>query len=791
MKTRQIFLLVSVFISLQLTAQPAGRTNFDAGWKFHLGDIAGAEKNNFPDQSWRLLDLPHDWSIEGSFRPDNPSGHQGGLLPGGIGWYRKSFELSEIAGKKYFIVLDGVYKNSTVFINGHSLGTRPYGYATFQYDLTSYLVKGTNQLAVKVDNSKQPDSRWYTGAGIYRHVWMVETSEIYVPQWGTFVTTPKVTEKEATVNIEATVENDSGEKASLRIEFSLLDPSGKEVAKQSQNAKAEPASKIAVKSSLRVLSPKLWDLQNPSLYKLYTRIYAGKELKDTYTTTVGIRSIAFTADKGFFLNGNPVKILGVCNHHDLGPLGAALNDRALERQLELLKSMGCNGIRCSHNLMAPELLDMCDRMGFLVMDETFDCWYIGKDAAPFGFQNYFREWAEREITDMVLRDRNHPSVILWSIGNEIKEQWFPGSTNGEELARQLTATVKKYDTTRFTTSAFNFVRDAEKKGMTAAVDVVGFNYMIDAYDEIKSKHPEWLYIASETTSQFDSRGIYHLPADTIAKTFPDGQTSAFDNAGGGTTCEEAWKAVKERPWMSGMYIWTGFDYMGEPSPYEKVAVSSYFGIFDLCGFPKDSYYFYKSQWTNEPVLHLLPHWNWKEGREIDVVAYTNCDEVRLYLNEKLLGTKTFKETKKMSLQWKVPFAPGILRAEGYLEGKLVAKDKVQTAGEAARIEMTADRPAINASGTDLSFVTVKITDEKLVMVPDADNLLHFDIEGEGRIVGVGNGNAMSLEPAKGKERRAFSGMCLVIIQGTGKKGSIVLKASSSGLPEERITLSNN
>ncbi len=791
MKTRQIFFFLCYILSLQLNAQPAGRVNFDASWKFHLGDLAGAEMSSFQDQNWRALDLPHDWSIEGSFRPDNPSGHQGGLLPGGIGWYRKKFEVSNIEGNKYFIVMDGVYKNSTVFINGHSLGTRPYGYATFQYDLTPYLVKGENLLSVKVDNSKQPDSRWYTGAGMYRHVWLVKTSEIYVPQWGTFVTTPKVSEKEATVNVDAAINNDSKERASLRIEFSLVDNSGKVVAKQTQNAKVGPASKITVKSSLKVLSPQLWDLQNPSLYKLYTNIYTGKELKDTYTTTVGIRSIAFTADKGFFLNGNPVKILGVCNHHDLGPLGAALNDRALERQLELLKSMGCNGIRCSHNLMAPELLELCDKMGFLVMDETFDCWYIGKDAAPFGFQNYFKDWAEREITDMVLRDRNHPSVILWSIGNEIKEQWFPGSTNGEELARELTAAIKKYDTTRYTTSAFNFIRDAEKKGMTAAVDVVGFNYSIDAYDEIKAKHPDWFYIASETTSQFDSRGIYHFPADTIAKTFSDGQTSAFDNAGGGTTCEEAWKAVKERPWMSGMYIWTGFDYMGEPAPYEKIAVSSYFGIFDLCGFPKDSYYFYKSQWTKEPMVHLLPHWNWKAGQAIDVVAYTNCDEVKLFLNDKPLESKALKESKKLSLQWKVPFAPGVLRAEGYIGGKLVATDKEQTAGDAARIGLTADRSSIKASGTDLSFITVKITDSNGVMVPDADNLIHFDIEGEGKIVGVGNGNPMSLEPAKGKERRAFSGMCLVVVQGSGKKGIIALTASSPGLQDEKITLVNN
>ena len=787
-------ILTSIILLLYLTgpklsAQSASRENFDAGWKFHPGDIPKAEQSGFDDQKWRSLNLPHDWSIEGSFRPDNPSGHQGGLLPGGIGWYRKRFELKNRTGRKFFIDFDGVYKNSTVYINGQILGTRPYGYATFQYDLTPFIREGENLIAVKVDNSRQPDSRWYTGAGIYRHVWLESSSEIYVNHWGTFITTPKISPREANVNVVTTIVNDSKEKSNLKVVASVIDNSGMEVTTQTQSCKILPDSKIELNTALKVSAPKLWDLQNPNLYRLVTSVFQGQELKDKYITTFGIRTITFRADSGFFLNGKNTKILGVCNHHDLGSLGSALNDRALQRQLELLKTMGCNGIRCSHNLMAPELLELCDKMGFLVMDETFDCWYIGKDAAPYGFQNYFKDWHEREITDMVLRDRNHPSVILWSIGNEIKEQWFPGSTNGGELARELVATIKKNDPTRFTTSAFNFSRDAEKKGMTAAVDVVGFNYTIDAYDEFKKNHPDWLYIASETTSQFDSRGVYHFTLDSIVRTFSDCQTSAFDDAGGGTTHEEAWQAVKERPYMSGMYIWTGFDYIGEPAPYEKQAVSSYFGIFDLCGFPKDAYYFYKSQWTKEPMVHLLPHWNWKEGQMIDVIAYTNCDEVKLFLNDKPLETKDFTNTKKLSLRWKVPFALGQLKAEGYIKGKLVANDIVKSANDPAKIELSADRATIHADGKDLSFITVKITDDQGTLVPEADNLVHFEIQGEGRIVGVGNGNAMSIEPAKGNERRAFSGMCQVIIQSSGKKGNIILKASSPGFADEKITLS--
>ena len=792
MKRKNTTIIFLVWLSaIQLFAQPSGRENFDANWKFHLGDVPDGEKIDFTDQKWRSLDLPHDWSIEGNFRPDNPSGHQGGLLPGGIGWYRKKFDINDPIERKYFIVIDGAYKNSTVYINGHPLGTRPYGYATFQYDMTPYIQKGENVLAVKVDNSKQPDSRWYTGAGIYRHVWLITSSPIYIGQWGTFVTTPKISEREATVNVTTTIFNDNQVKADLKISSTVIDPSGKEVAVQMQSGKAALNSNTILNSTIKVNKPQLWDIQHPNLYSLITKVFQGKILKDTYTTTFGIRSLAFKADSGFFLNGKNVKILGVCNHHDLGSLGSALNDRALERQLELLKSMGCNGIRCSHNLMAPELLDLCDKMGFLVMDETFDSWYIGKDAAPYGFQNYFKDWHEREITDMVLRDRNHPSIIFWSIGNEIKEQWFPKSTNGGEIARELVATIKKYDLTRFTTSAFNFIRDAEPKGMTVAVDVVGFNYSIDAYDEIKQKHPDWFYLASETTSQFDSRGVYHFTLDTLVKTFPDCQASAFDDAGGGTTHEEAWLAVKNRPWMSGMYIWTGFDYMGEPSPYQQQAVSSYFGIFDLCGFPKDSYFFYKSQWTKEPMIHLLPHWNWKEGQMVDVVAYTNCDEVKLYLNNQPLETKNFTNTKKLSLRWKVPFKSGVLKAEGYLNGKLVATEIVRTANDPAKVNLTADRSTIHADGKDLSFITVKITDENGTLVPDSDNLIHFEIEGEGKIVGVGNGNPMSLEPAKGTERRAFSGMCQVIVQSTGKKGHILVKASSLGLQQGIISLITN
>lgn len=788
LKSIAVLLLLCCALAQRTVAQPGGRENFDAQWKFHLGDVVHAERPSFSDNEWRAVDLPHDWSIEGDFKPENPSGHQGGLLPGGIGWYRKKFTVDDIKDKKRYIVFDGVYKCSTVYLNGKALGSRPYGYATFQYDMTDLIQKGENVLAVKVDNSKQPDSRWYTGAGIYRHVWLVTTSPVHVAPWGTFVTTPKVSSREALVQVATDICNDSQVALNLRIVSTIMDPAGKKVAEKIRTTAAAAQGKISLSEQIKIKSPHLWDVQHPNLYTLVSTVYKGQELQDSYTTPFGIRSISFRADSGFYLNGRNVKILGVCNHHDLGSLGAALNDRALERQLELLKSMGCNGIRCSHNVMAPELLDLCDRMGFLVMDEAFDCWYIGKDAAPFGFQNYFKEWHERETIDMVLRDRNHPSVILWSIGNEIKEQWFPGSSNGGEIARELVGIIKKYDNTRFTTSAFNFIRDAEKKGMTAAVDVVGFNYSIDAYDEIRQRHPDWLYIASETSSQFDTRGVYHFTLDSLVRTFKDCFTSAYDDAGGGTTDEKAWQAVKSRPYMAGTYVWTGFDYLGEPSPYENVGISSNFGIFDLCGFAKDSYYFYKSQWTEAPMVHLLPHWNWRDGEMVDVVAYSNCDEVRLYLNDRPLESKSFAQTDKLSLRWRVPFEAGTLRAEGFRNGRAAASCSVKTAGDAARIELAVDRNRIKADGKDLAFVTVKITDKAGTMVPTADHLVFFTLKGDGTIAGVGNGNPISVEPCKGRQRRAFNGMCLVIIQGSSRQGAITLQASAIGLPDETLTI---
>ncbi len=812
MKASHIILfLIFCLLTPSLSAQSAGRENFDSGWKFRLGDLNGAESASFDDHTWRTLDLPHDWSIEGSFKPDNPATNAAAALPGGIGWYRKTFSVTDTKTKHQFIRFDGVYMNSTVWVNGHQLGNRPFGYSTFEYDMTPYLLEGSNVVAVKVDNSLQPNSRWYSGSGIYRHVWLTSTSPVHVSLWGTYVTTPNVSEKVSRVQVETAVSNEKQEKTMVRIISSILDKNGKKVASQVQMAKIEPNTQLKINTNLKVDGPQLWSIEHPYLYRLASEVYEGKELRDTYYTTFGIRSIQFRSDSGFFLNNKWVKVKGVCMHHDLGYLGTALNTRALIRQLEILKSMGCNGIRTSHNPPSPDLLDLCDQMGFVVMDEAFDVWNLEK--MKYDYHIYFKAWHEKDLSDMVLRDRNHPSVFLWSIGNEIPEKNHT-KYGGAAIAKELDGIIKRYDSTRFTTSAFAGVWRADTTFMSDKVDVIGINYTVERYAEEKAKHPDGFFIASETTSSLSDRGIYHFPADSAMKPTPDLHCSSFDNRGtyydrpATMITQTTWRAVRETPYVAGLFIWTGFDYFGEPA-YPFPSISSSYGIVDLCGFPKDVFYFYKSQWTNEPVLHLFPHWNWKAGQLVDVIAYTNCDEVKLYLNDKLIGEQVFANTKihyktnqwdkpidlgegqKLSLDWKVPFVPGTLMAEGYKNGKLILTDVVKTAGDPSKIEMVADRSTIAADGKDLSYITVKIKDKNGTFVPTGDNLIHFDLEGEGQIVGVGNGDPVSLEPARGNERSAFSGMCQVIIRSTHQSGKIILKASSLGLSEEKITIISN
>lgn len=774
---------------------------FNKAWRFNLGDVQNGHNPALVDSQWRFLDLPHDWSIEGQFSENNPAGTGGGALPGGIGWYRKTFSIPESnKGKLTFIQFDGVYRNSEIWINGHYLGKRPYGYSSFEYELTPFLKYDSdkNVLAVKVDNSQQPNSRWYSGSGIYRNVWLVTTEKVFVDHWGTFVTTPEVSEQSAEISIKTKVRNALEQNQPITLRTVLVDKNGNEVAATMSDGVVPKDSVYEIVQNLAVKNPQLWSIENPVLYKAVTTVECGGIASDEYRTTFGIRTFKFDSAKGFFLNGKHLKILGVCDHHDLGCLGAAINTRALQRQLELLKEMGCNAIRTSHNPPAPELLDLCDKMGFIVMDEAFDMWM--KEKTKYDYHLYFAEWHRRDLEDMVLRDRNHPCVFIWSIGNEIVEQWDHKDSSGTVIAKELAGIIKSLDTTRPITSNCNDQSPDNPIIRSGALDLIGYSYAQNDYHLFPTTYPGKKLIGSETTSALETRGHYDMPSDSIRRWpirwdlpfttgNPDNTVSAYDNVSApwGATHEEAWRLVKKYDFVSGMFIWTGFDYLGEPTPYGWPSRSSYFGIMDLAGFPKDVYYMYQSEWTNKPVLHIFPHWNWNKGDTIDVWAFTNCEEVELFLNGKSLGTQK-KAGEELHLMWHVPFESGTLKAIGRISGKETLSDEVRTAGAPAKVVLQPDRKVIAADGRDLSFVTVKVLDDKGTLVPDTANLVHFKISGNGKIAGVDNGSEIDHDPFKADYRKAFNGLCLVVVQSSERAGEIQLTAASDGLKGSEITI---
>jgi len=771
--------------------------NFNKDWKFYLGNAVGASDPDYNDSEWRNLNLPHDWSIEGEFKQDNPATPGGGALPGGIGWYRKNFILSDQdKDKLVFVDFDGIYQNSEVWINGHYLGKRPYGYISFRYELTPYLIygDGKNVLAVKVDNSKQPNSRWYSGSGIYRNVWLVMTNKVFIDHWGTVITTPRIDENSALVSVMTTVQNVLPQPQAIHLKTEIVNSDGIPVASFFSEEEVPNNSLKEILHEIEVSNPILWSVENPYLYKVITSIESSGSVTDKYETDFGIRYFSFDNQKGFSLNGKPMKLYGVCNHHDLGCLGSAINTRALERQLEILKEMGCNSIRTSHNPPAPELLDLCDKMGFLVMDEAFDMWK--KQKTPYDYHLYWDEWHVRDLEDFIKRDRNHPSVFIWSIGNEIGEQ---RDTSGIRMAKELASIVKNLDKTRPITSGCDFPEPGNYIIKSGALDLIGYNYHQDHFGEFPEQFPGQKFIASETTSALATRGYYDMPSDSIrvwpirwdkpAPANPDHTCSAYDNCHvpWGSTHEDAWKMIKKYDFLSGMYIWTGFDYLGEPTPYGWPSRSSYFGIVDLAGFPKDSYYLYKSEWTEESVLHIFPHWNWNVGDTIDVWAYTSCDEAELFLNGRSLGVR-HKEEDVFHLVWRVPWEPGELKAIGKDPGKDLLEKTIKTAGEPSKLVLSADRSVINPDGSDLSFITVKITDENGIVVPNANNHIQFKIEGTGTLVGVDNGLQTSHEPFKADNRDAFNGLCLVVVQSLEKAGVITLTATSQGLESASLDI---
>ncbi|MFT2009955.1 beta-galactosidase GalB [Pontibacter sp. 13R65] len=786
------------------TAESSARSHadFTKNWTFHLGDQPGAQEPGFSDASWRKLNLPHDWSVEGSFSESNPAGTGGGALPGGTGWYRKAFTVNEAdKGKVFYIDFDGVYMNSEVWINGKYLGKRPNGYISFRYDLTPHLHYGDTQnvIAVKVDNSQQPNSRWYSGSGIYRNVWLTTVNPVHVAQWGTYVTTPQVNEQSASVAISTKITNRSGQSGSITLSNVVYDASGKEVMRVKSDAIPLQGEEQEVSQELTIQNPKLWSVEEPYLYKVVTLVEQEGQVVDNYETPLGLRYFNFDAEKGFSLNGKSMKILGVCNHHDLGALGAAINTRALERQLEILREMGVNGIRTAHNPPAPELLDLCDKMGFIVMDEVFDMWK--KEKSKFDYSHSWDEWHEQDLRDFVLRDRNHPSIFIWSIGNEIPEQWGP---EGTPIAKELASIVKSLDTTRPITAALNepYLHNSIYK--SGELDLVGFNYHHQDFEKFPQSFPGQKFIATETTSALATRGSYDMPSDSIRRwpykwdePFTDGNkdltVSAYDNVSApwGSTHEETWKLIKKHDYLSGMYIWTGFDYLGEPTPYGWPARSSYFGVVDLAGFPKDAYYMYKSEWTTEPVLHVFPHWNWQPSKTVDVWAYyNNADEVELYLNGTSLGIKK-KQGDELHVMWRVPYQPGTLKAVSRKGEEEVLTKEISTAGAAARLVLQVDRDNIKANGKDLAFVTVRIEDKNGNLVPRADNLVHFKVEGKATIAGVDNGLQTSMEPFKADKRKAFNGLCLAILQAQEEAGTVQLTATSAGLESAVVAIKLN
>ncbi|RXK83800.1 glycoside hydrolase family 2 TIM barrel-domain containing protein [Filimonas effusa] len=790
------FFLVSAQAALTSVAhaQHKARVLLTTGWQFFL-DSTG-KLTQMPDNTatWLNVQLPHDWSIEGSFSDKHPATPGGGALPGGTGWYRKEFITpANAVGKELYIEFDGIYQNSEVWINGHSLGIRPNGYISFRYAISRFLKPAPqkNLLVVKADNAKQPNSRWYSGSGVYRNVWLTTTGKIAVDQWGTFVTTPQVSRTQASVHITTTLRNTSGKPQHVTLITQVLNPDGKELT-QLKDTLYVTTDSLIVSHSLLVKHPLLWSDETPYMYKLLTKLQYNRS-EEVYITPFGIRSFYFDAAKGFFLNNRPLKIKGVCNHHDLGCLGAAINTRAMERQLELLKAMGCNGIRTSHNPPAPELLDLCDKMGFIVMDEAFDMWEKQKN--PFDYHLDFKEWHRKDLQDLVKRDRNHPSVFIWSIGNEIGEQWGTGAdTSGRTIARTLAGIVRSLDTTREIVTANNEIQPFNNLILSNASDLIGYNYNHWKWDSFFHAWPGKKMIVTESVSALATRGHYDkIPSDSIRrwpeawdKPFTKGNpgftVSAYDNVSApwGSTHEETLKLFLRMQHVSGMYVWTGFDYLGEPTPYTWPARSSYFGILDLAGFPKDVYYLYQSMWTNKPVLHLLPHWNWNNNDTIDVVAYyNNADEVELFLNNTSLGIR--KKDTSLHVKWRVPFAPGTLKAVARKDGRTVLQQERRTAGAPHALRLIADRTSIGANSRDLSFITVQVIDDKGNIVPDADIHVNFKVAGEGKLIAVDNGSPVSHSSFKAPYCNTLNGLCLAVIQSNDRAGVVTLTAEAADL----------
>ncbi|MBO9595552.1 MAG: DUF4982 domain-containing protein [Niabella sp.] len=769
---------------------PRGVIDFNKGWRFRLGDAASWKEPAFNDSAWRQLNLPHDWSIEGRFDSTHPAGNAGGALPGGTGWYRKTFTLDGVtAGNNIRIEFDGVYRDAEVWINGHYLGKWPYGYTSFDYDLTPYIRRGgqKNTVAVRVDNSRQPNSRWYTGSGIYRNTRLVITGKIAFERWGTFVYTTRDDRGQVEFNATSAVLNLAARKSAIKVTCLLFDPSGRQIAVVNGTPEAATGG-FRFKTALK--DPALWSVTTPRLYKAVFKIFDGIQQTDEWSTTFGVRYFAFDAQKGFSLNGIPMKIKGVCMHHDLGALGAAFNRSAARRQLRIMQEMGVNAIRTAHNPPDPQFLDLCDEMGFLVMDESFDMW--AKKKNKYDYYSDFPQWHRRDLEHMVKRDRNHPSVFMWSIGNEIREQF---DATGITLAKELVDIVKTLDTTRPVTCALSENRpDKNFIYQSGALDVIGLNYHIEAYEDFPKNYPGEKFIATENVSGLATRGYYDGPADSL-RLWPssskfkfvengnaDYTVSAYDNVAAywGSTHEQTWRIIKKHDYLSGLFVWSGFDFLGEPVPYPYPARSSYYGIVDLAGFPKDVYYMYQSEWTNKPVLHIAPHWNWKSGQTVDVkVYYSQADEAELFLNGRSLGVQHKSDTA-FHVLWRVPFEPGELKVVSRRNGKIFRERYVRTAGAPAQIALEIENRVLQFNKDDYAFVTIRILDKDGNLVPDAQNEVRVATTPVTKVVAMDNGYQADLRPFQTDRRGVYNGLGLAVLKGL-KKGRSVITVTSPGL----------
>lgn len=805
------FYLITMGFCLALNLH-AQRSEYllEKGWKFTKGEVSNAEMPAFNDAKWETVDIPHDWAIFGPFDKNNDlqnvavtqnfetqaslkTGRTGGLPYVGIGWYRTTFHSTP--GKQTTLIFDGAMSEARVFVNGKEACFWPCGYNSFYCDVTSLVNEDgkNNTLAVRLENRPQ-SSRWYPGAGLYRNVHVVTTEKIHVPVWGTQITTPYVKDEYASVCLRTTILNAG--KTELTVVTDIMDADGQVVSTKTNKGVINHGQPFT--QNFIVERPKLWSPETPVLYKAVSKIYSGDTLLDTYSTRFGIRTIEYIADKGFYLNGKRRKFQGVCNHHDLGPLGAAINVAALRHQLTLLKEMGCDAIRTSHNMPAPELVELCDEMGFMMMLEPFDEWDIAK--CDNGYHRFFNEWAEKDMVNMLRQYRNNPCVVMWSIGNEVPTQWSP---EGYKVAKFLQDICHREDPTRPVTCGMDQVKSVLANGFAAMLDIPGLNYRAHLYDEAYERLPQNIILGSETSSTVSSRGVYKFPVERKAGAmYDDHQSSSYDleYCNWSNIPDIDFARAEDHEWTIGQFVWTGFDYLGEPSPYDTNAWpnhSSMFGIIDLASIPKDRYYLYRSVWNKEAeTLHILPHWNWegREGEKTPVFVYTNYPSAELFINGKSYGRQTKHKNgtveNRYRLMWHdAVYQPGEVRVVAYDEqGNPVAEKTIRTAGKPHHIELVTDRSSLQADGKDLAYVTLRIVDKDGNLCPNDGRLVSFKVKGAGKYRASANGDPTCLDLFHKPEMHAFGGMLTVIVQSGEKTGEIELQATAKGIKTGTIRI---